>query len=124
MKYITIGIILLLSLVILGLFWRVQNLQTQIPPKKVNTGVLNSFVNSFGDTVYYYRPTVYVRTQQETWDFLLRNREAMCLIKSSCDEIDECLTAYFRYSMCNQLFLDKDGDGVPCETMCYKSIPE
>lgn len=46
----------------------------------------------------------------------------ICHPKKYCTQIKTCAEAYYRYTACADLALDRDGDGVPCETMCGKTI--
>lgn len=48
----------------------------------------------------------------------------VCRPKRYCPEIKTCAEAHYRYTVCSDFALDRDGDGVPCETMCGKTVPE
>ena len=38
--------------------------------------------------------------------------------KKYCTEMTSCSEAYDRFSRCGDRDLDRDGDGIPCETVC------
>lgn len=48
----------------------------------------------------------------------------ICRPKRYCTEIKTCAEAHYRYTVCSDYALDRDGDGVPCETMCGKTVRE
>ena len=38
--------------------------------------------------------------------------------KKTCSQMSECSEAYFQYQQCGNTSLDRDKDGVPCESIC------
>lgn len=43
---------------------------------------------------------------------------AACGEKRTCDEMESCEEAHFYLEQCGIRGLDRDKDGVPCETIC------
>ena len=44
-----------------------------------------------------------------------------CGEKTYCTQMTSCEEAMFHYQRCGLARLDRDGDGVPCETLCGQS---
>ena len=42
-----------------------------------------------------------------------------CGEKKYCSEMNSCEEAYFYYKHCGLTYLDGDGDGIPCENLCF-----
>ena len=40
--------------------------------------------------------------------------------KRTCKDMDSCSDARFHLEQCGMTKLDRDGDGVPCESICGK----
>jgi endonuclease YncB( thermonuclease family) len=45
-------------------------------------------------------------------------RDPACGTRHSCREMTSCAEARFHYERCGLRYLDGDGDGVPCESLC------
>lgn len=45
---------------------------------------------------------------------------AQCGSKKYCKHMDSCAEAYYFLEQCNLTRLDRDKDGVPCESICGK----
>lgn len=45
-----------------------------------------------------------------------------CGAKTYCTDMAACSEAYYYFSICGLDDLDRDGDGVPCETLCGKTV--
>jgi Excalibur calcium-binding domain len=41
-----------------------------------------------------------------------------------CRLLRNCAEAHYKLTVCHQLKRDGDGDGIPCETLCGKTLPE
>lgn len=46
----------------------------------------------------------------------------ICAPKRFCTQIKTCGEAHYRLTVCLDIVLDRDRDGVPCEDMCGKTI--
>lgn len=44
--------------------------------------------------------------------------EYSCGNKQFCSEMDTCDEAKYYYEACNSNSLDRDNDGIPCESLC------
>ena len=54
-----------------------------------------------------------------TSDLLVRDVvDCACGTKTTCKEMDSCKEAYCFLEKCGLTRLDRDGDGVPCESIC------
>ncbi|MFM9943246.1 MAG: excalibur calcium-binding domain-containing protein [Hyphomicrobiaceae bacterium] len=43
---------------------------------------------------------------------------ALCGSKRTCGQMRMCAEAIYHYRLCGQRQLDRDSDGIPCETVC------
>ena len=44
--------------------------------------------------------------------------------KVTCTRLKSCKRAAFEYEHCGHLKLDRDRDGIPCESLCGKTLSE
>jgi hypothetical protein len=42
----------------------------------------------------------------------------VCAIRKTCNQMASCDEARFQLESCNNRRLDRDGDGIPCESIC------
>ena len=52
------------------------------------------------------------------------NRADACGTKYYCGDMNNCAEASYYYKTCGLRRLDRDRDGIPCETICGKNIHE
>jgi len=45
-------------------------------------------------------------------------------IEKHCPEMQSCAEAYHHFSVCGEAKRDADGDGIPCENVCGKTLKE
>lgn len=46
--------------------------------------------------------------------------EYSCTVKKTCKQMSSCDEAYFYLNVCGKKSLDRDKDGIPCESICKK----
>lgn len=63
-------------------------------------------------------PAKQARQQPATTDKLQANSSFTCGEKRFCTHMDSCAEATFYLTQCRLSRLDKDGDGIPCESLC------
>ena len=51
-------------------------------------------------------------------NFYKFNEDVDTCIKKSCKQMLNCEEAYFQYQQCGNTSLDRDKDGIPCESIC------
>jgi len=52
-----------------------------------------------------------------------QNRADACGTKYYCGDMNNCAEASYYYKACGLRRLDRDRDGIPCETICGKDHP-
>ena len=65
-------------------------------------------------------PAKQARQQPATTDKLQANSSFTCGEKRFCTHMDSCAEATFYLTQCGLSRLDKDGDGIPCESLCKR----
>lgn len=45
-------------------------------------------------------------------------------VKKKCGDMHSCAEAYHHFSVCGETVRDRDGDGVPCENVCGKTLDD
>ncbi|MDC3111366.1 thermonuclease family protein [Pelagibacteraceae bacterium] len=48
----------------------------------------------------------------------LNNKKQFDCLKKTCTQMLSCEEAYFKLEQCNMMALDRDKDGIPCESVC------
>ncbi|MCG6857707.1 MAG: excalibur calcium-binding domain-containing protein [Salaquimonas sp.] len=51
-----------------------------------------------------------------------QSRAFSCSDKKSCPQMADCAEAYFHFDVCGDTARDGDGDGIPCEKVCGKTL--
>jgi Excalibur calcium-binding domain len=41
-----------------------------------------------------------------------------------CSRLSNCAEAHYKFTVCRQSIRDRDDDGIPCENLCGKTLPE
>ncbi len=45
-----------------------------------------------------------------------------CTPRKTCDRMSSCKEAYYHLKKCGKKNLDRDRDGIPCESICGRSV--